>query len=332
VRGAQAVLALCLDLVGVEAPERMEPGRRVRWNLSVAALAASWGLIAVVVAEIDLDAVVLVFWRLALAGLTLAGALAVLGRLGLLRLPRDARLGMTAVGAALASHWSLFFLTIKLSSVAVAVLTVYTAPVFLALLAPLFLPEGRSRVALAALVPAAAGIVLIALAGEGGAPARPLALATGLGAAVTYAALVIATKHLTTVLPVPAITFWSYASAAAVLAPFLLTAPRVLPADATEAGALVLLGVVFTALSGFVYVSLLRRVTAQAIGILAFLEPVSAALLAWAILGQELGPAVAAGGVLVVLAGAVVVMREPGEAAVVEAPPFRPLPSARAEE
>jgi drug/metabolite transporter (DMT)-like permease len=86
----------------------------VRWNLSVAGLAASWGLIAVIVAGIDLDAVVLVFWRLALAGLALAAALALLGRARLLRLPAGARLGMAAVGAALALHWSLLFLTIKL--------------------------------------------------------------------------------------------------------------------------------------------------------------------------------------------------------------------------
>ena len=64
--------------------------------------------------------------------------------------------------------------------------------------------------------------------------------------------------------------------------------------------------------------TLLGNVTAQAIGVLAFLEPVSAALLAWAILGQSIGAAVLAGGVLVLLAGTIVVLREPADAAAVE--------------
>ena len=75
---------------------------------------------------------------------------------------------MLLVGAMLGAHWFLFFEAIKRSSVAVAVLTVYTAPLFLAVFAPMFLPERRSRVALVALAPAAVGLALIALAGDEG--------------------------------------------------------------------------------------------------------------------------------------------------------------------
>ena len=46
----------------------------MRWNLYVAALAASWGLISVIVAHVDLSATVLVFWRVAIAAVTVAVA------------------------------------------------------------------------------------------------------------------------------------------------------------------------------------------------------------------------------------------------------------------
>jgi drug/metabolite transporter (DMT)-like permease len=236
------------------------------------------------------------------------------------------------VGAVLGAHWFLFFETIKRSSVAVAVLTVYTAPIFLAAVAPLFLPERRSRVAIVALVPASAGLVLIALAGEeGGGAVDAVAVALGLAAAATYAALVIATKRLTFSVEPATIAFWNYAVAALVLAPFLLGVPRVLPEDA-EIAWVAVLGVVFTALSGLLYIWLLRRVTAQAIGILAYLEPVSAALLAWAVLDEQLTAPVLLGGALVVAAGLLVVVAEPDEAAPIEAPPVRPLPSTRGAE
>jgi DME family drug/metabolite transporter len=290
----------------------------VRWNVAVAALAASWGFISIIVAGVDLDATVLVFFRLALAALTIALILAVAPRRELLD-PGPLRRRVALAGCVLGAHWFLFFETIKLSSVAVAVLTVYTAPVFLALLAPLFLPEPRSRAALLALVPAAAGMALIALAGESGTHARPLAIACGLGAAVTYAALVIVVKQLTAVLDPRTVTVWTYGTAAVALSPFLFTADRVLPHGA-EIAYVLLLGVVFTALSGLIYVWLLRRVTAQAVGILAFLEPVSAALLAAAILDQPLGGAILVGGALVLAAGLLVVVYEPGDAAAVEAP------------
>ena len=298
----------------------------MRWNAAVAGLAASWGLISVIVAGVDLDAAILVFYRLVLAAATVAVAMTVVRRADLLALPRRA-LRLLVVGAALGAHWFLFFETIKLSSVAVAVLTVYTAPILLSLLAPVFLPEPRSRVALVALVPAAAGIALIALAGGEGADVRPLAVATGLGAALTYAGLLIATKRLTADVRPVAIIFWSYVVAGVSLAPFLLAADRVVPVGGDIAYVL-LLGIVFTALSGFVFVTLLRRVTAQAVGVLAYVEPVSAAVLAWLILDQSLGLAVIVGGALIVAAGIVVVVREPSDVAAVETSPVRPLPSA----
>lgn len=290
----------------------------MRWNVSIAALAASWGVISLIVAGVDLDATVLVFWRLSLAALTVGAVSLALRRRALLRLPRPVG-PVVLVGVVLAAHWFLFFETIKLASVAVAVLTVYTAPIFLSLLAPLVLPERRSRVALAALVPAAAGLVLIALAGEGGTHARPLALVTGIAAALTYAGLVIATKRLTATLHPATIAFWIYAVAAAALAPLLLLAPRVLPESGLDALGLAGLGILFTGISGFVYITLLGKVTAQAIGILAFLEPVSAALLAWALLDEPLGASVVAGGALVLAAGLAVVVWEPADAVALEA-------------
>lgn len=281
----------------------------MRWNLAVAGLASSWGFIAVIVAGVDLPAEALVFHRLVLAALALLAGFALVRRLDLIRVPIFGR-QLVVIGVLLGAHWFLFFQTIKLSSVAVAVLLVYTAPIAIALVAPLVLTERRSLVALVATLPASAGVALIGLAGDGEAELRPLALATGLGAALTYAALVLATKHVTASLPPPTITFWSYLVAALTVAPFVVGGGRLLPRDG-EIGYVVLLGVVFTALSGFAYVWLLRRVTAQAVAVLSYIEPVSAALLAWAILGESIGWEVVVGGLLIVAGGLTVVVREP---------------------
>ncbi|MBA3383177.1 MAG: DMT family transporter [Actinobacteria bacterium] len=292
----------------------------MRWKLAVATLATSWGLIAVIVRKVDLDAQVLAFYRLAFAGATLLFVAVVLRRLGLLRLTRH-RGVVALIGVTLAAHWFLYFATIKLSSVAVAVLLAYLAPLAIALLAPLVLPERRSRVALAALVPAGAGVALVALGGVDGGAVRPFALLTGLLTAATYAALVLLTKRIVADLPVLTLSFWTYAIAAIAVSPLLLDADRVLP-TANELPAVLALGVVFTALSGYLYIWSLRHVTAQTIGILAYIEPVSAALMAWAFLGESLDWQIVVGGALVIAAGATVVFLEPEDAAAPEVVPL----------
>jgi drug/metabolite transporter, DME family len=292
----------------------------MRWNVAAAALAASAGFIAVIVDGVDLSAEALVFYRLALAALVVAGGAAIARRLDVLR-ASDSRGRVVALGAVLGVHWLLFFATIKLSSVAVAVLTTYTGPLLLAAVAPEVLPERRSRVVLLALLPAGVGLALIALGGEEGTHARPLAIATGLGAAATYAAAVITAKQLTVRMAVPTIQFWVYVVGSAMTAPFLLLGGDVVPRGA-EIGYVLLLGIVFTALSGLCFVWLLRKVTAQAISTLGYLEPVSAALLAWAILGQELGWAILVGGALIIGAGLLVIVYEPAETPHLEAPPL----------
>jgi drug/metabolite transporter (DMT)-like permease len=294
----------------------------LRWNLAVAALAASWGLIAVIVRKVDLDAQVLVFYRLAFAALTLGLVALVLRQLAKLRLERH-RAWIAVIGVVLGAHWFLYFATIKLSSVAVAVLMAYLAPIAIALVAPFVLPEPRSRVALVALVPAAAGVALVALGGDEGGSVGPLALLAGLLTAATYAALVLMTKRIAADVPVLALSFWNYTIAAAAVTPLLLGADRVVP-TAEELPAVVALGVVFTALSGYLYITFLRHVTAQAIGVLAYIEPISAALMAWAFVDEALTWPVIVGGALVIAAGATVVFLEPADAAVPEAAPVTP--------
>jgi DME family drug/metabolite transporter len=174
-------------------------------------------------------------------------------------------------------------------------------------------------VGLAALALSAPGLVLIALGGEGGTPADAVAIATGLGAAVTYAFIIIGAKLVVPHVSPFGMAFWQYVIVSIVLAPFLAGAGRALP-DTGEWPYVLLLGAILTAVSGVLYIGLLRHVTAQAAGLLAYVEPVSASFLAWAILGQSLGWQVLVGGALVLAAGAVVVLYEEPQAVTPEAP------------
>jgi drug/metabolite transporter (DMT)-like permease len=289
-----------------------------RWNLAVAGIAASWGFVSVIAAGVDLPAAALVFWRCVIAAVTVPALVLVVRRLPLL-VVEQRRHQVMGLAFLVAVHWALLFETLKLASVAVAILTVYTAPIFLAVLAPLLLPEARSRIGLIALAISAPGIALIALGGEGGAAADPVAVGTGLGAAITYALIVIWTKSLVRNIAPVAVAFWSYAIVAVLLLPFALAGGRFLP-HGVDWVYVIALGALLTAAAGVLYMRALKDVTAQSAGLLAYLDPLSASLLAWAILGQNLGWQVIVGGVAVLAGGALVVLYEEAPEASPEAP------------
>jgi drug/metabolite transporter (DMT)-like permease len=293
----------------------------MRWNAALGALAASWGLIAVLAASVDLGAEALAFWRLALAALTLGAVAVGTGRASLLA--PQGRLGALALlGVVQGAHWLLFFEAVDHGSVALAVLTFYAAPLVIALVAPIVLPERYSPVVLVSCGVGAVGILAIALGGGGTEGGRsPLAIAAGLGSAVTYAALVILSKRLlAAAVPPVTIAFWDCLVGAAAVSPVLLVAERVVPSGTDEWAVALTLGIVFTGLSTLVYATLLRHVTAQAAGVLTFLEPVSGVALAWLLLDQRPGTATLVGGALVLAAGIVVVLLEPADASVADAP------------
>ncbi len=291
----------------------------MRWNLGLAGLAASWGLIAVLAGAVSVAAAPLAFLRLGLAAVTLAVVAVVARRLRAVR-PGPHLRALIALGIVQAAHWWLFFEAVKRGSVALAVLTFYLAPLFLAALAPVVLPERLSRVALGALVPGGAGIVLVALAGQDGGSFGWVAVACGIGSALTFALLVILSKRLLQAsVPPLTVAFWDCLVGSIVLAPTLVLSAAAIPEDAREWGAALLLGVVFTGFATLAYTALLRRVTAQAAGMLTFLEPVSAVLLAWLLLDETLSAQALVGGALVLAAGAAVVLLEPTEPHVSEA-------------
>ena len=293
----------------------------MRWNAALGALAASWGLIAVLAASVDLGAEALAFWRLALAAVTLGAVAVGTGRASLLA--PQGRLGALALlGVVQGAHWLLFFEAVDHGSVALAVLTFYAAPLVIALVAPIVLPERYSPVVLVSCGVGAVGILAIALGGGGTEGGRsPLAIAAGLGSAVTYAALVVLSKRLlAAAVPPVTIAFWDCLVGAAAVSPVLLVAERVVPSGTDEWAVALTLGIVFTGLSTLVYATLLRHVTAQAAGVLTFLEPVSGVALAWLLLDQRPGTATLVGGALVLAAGIVVVLLEPADASVADAP------------
>ena len=90
---------------------------------------------------ITIEAPSLVFWRVCIAGLAMAGWLAVANR-ALLILPRRTLLAVLGLGLLQGAHWICFFWSISLSNVSVALAAFATISLFTAITEPLI--ERRS--------------------------------------------------------------------------------------------------------------------------------------------------------------------------------------------
>jgi RarD protein len=211
-------------------------------------------------------------------------------------------------GVLLTFHWVMFLKALNNLSIGDAEFITYLAPVLVALLAPLLLQERLEGTTVMALLLALGGMYLISLTGQAGETAwNGAGIFYALIAAVTYAFLLIILKRLREDTPTLTISFYQTAINAALLLPFC--AFRYFPVSTRGWASLIILGTVHTALAGLVYVYAVKKVKAQHVGIIAYLEPLSAVVFGSIFLGEHPGWQDLVGGLLIIAAGAIVLRR-----------------------
>jgi drug/metabolite transporter (DMT)-like permease len=290
----------------------------------IAASAVVWGTMPLFLRVIDGASVVKVFARVFFAALTVWGWLIVAGRTGEVTGLSRAKLAQVSVqGLILTLNWFLFLSALDLTNVATAELLAYTGPVFVAALAPFVTGERFDARILVPLALSLAGIVTI-LAPQGLAVAggsQVLGAGLAFASALTYATLLLRSKKILRGVTGAALMAIEYPLASLVLSPFVMAAYARGdgPSGAVAYGALITIGVVHTALTGFMFLAGLRRTRTDQAAILTYAEPVSAVLFAAAFLGEGLTPPTAVGGALVVVGG-IIVTRLGGRPGPIEEP------------
>jgi len=208
-------------------------------------------------------------------------------------LKRDGR-AVLIMGAAMAGYNGSFFAALARTSVtAGTLLALCTAPLFVAVLARIFLHEPLTRPVLLALAAGLSGTALL-VGGQGGrdllrldyALGNLLALAAGLSYAV-YALVGRAKAHSA---PPASLAALSFTTAAILLTPFALANGLRLPTNVPAWLAVLYLGLVPTALAYALYLSGLRAVPATMASIGTLIEPLTASLLAALFLHERLTP------------------------------------------
>jgi drug/metabolite transporter (DMT)-like permease len=200
-----------------------------------------------------------------------------------------------------------YFYALAHTSVSNAVFTHYTAPVFVAVLAPLLIAEHLQRVTLISLPVAVVGMVLIILASGGlylDSVHLPGILA-GTASGVVYALIIIFTRRLGQLhLNQKAVLVLLWMTVF-ITAPVVFTMEYSL--DHRTFLLLLITGILHSTIAPLMYFSALRSVLAQHAAILGYIEPLAAIPLAFLFLSESPSFTALFGGLLIILSGYLVV-------------------------
>jgi drug/metabolite transporter (DMT)-like permease len=267
-----------------------------RGLLAIHAAVLLFGLSGLLGKLITAPPLVIVFSRTVLAALAL-GLLLVWRRQPVAAGAGRRMLMLAGAGLVLAAHWLTFFQAVQVSTVAVALLTFSTFPLFVTLLEPLWFEE---RLHLHDVLTAMTVLVGLALV----VPRFDLDDRVAVGAAwgtlsgFTFALLALLNRRLVQSLSPVLVGAWQNAVAAVLLVPFLGAADWTW--NARDVILLAVLGLVSTALAHVWFIYGLTHVRAQVAAIICALEPVYGIAMAVIVLGEAPSGRTALGGALII--------------------------------
>lgn len=291
------------------------PQRRGEVLALLAVACFSIAPIFVLVANPSFTALEIAFWRLAI-GAGFVGMLGLFTRTAMRIGPGQWR-RFVLYGLALALHLSAYVASLSFTSIAHVVALTYTSPVWITILSAIFLRERPTVGALAGLVVAIAGIVILsgfqpnygacdighghcAIVGDG------LALAAGLFSAI-YSVIgrIERARH-----PLFRYTFHVYGWAALWLLPaeIILAARHAYPLPAI--GAVIALGLIPLGIGHTLYNAALRRANPTLINLIVTQE-ITGGIILGALVLHQFPTMLSLIGVVVTLAGIVIVMLNP---------------------
>lgn len=278
--------------------------------LSILCAAALWGTMGIFVNQMTsfgFTSMQIIFWRALVAAVVLFGVLLIKDR-SLLRIRlRDCPIFIGTGVISFTCFSFCYFTAMHLSSLSVAAVLLYTAPVFVMLLSALLFHEKLNVYKLLAIVLTVAGCALVTGIASGSAKVSGLGILFGLGAGVGYALYSIFGRYGVERYHTLTVTAYTFLFAAVASLP--LSEPMNLFTKVTSPEVvfwILAVGIFTSALPYLLYTAGLTKVESGRAAVLATIEPVVAALIGVFVYGEQLDLYKVAGIVLVFAAVALI--------------------------
>ena len=254
---------------------------RAAAHLSLQVIVVLWGLTALLGHAISIDAIPLVWYRLLIVVAVLA--IYVPARGIAFRIPRQAALRYSLIGAIIGLHWLCFYGAIKVAGIATAVLALSTITFFTSLIEPIVF---RRRVVAAEVVIGAIVVGAAALIIQYELRASAVGLALSLGSALLAAIFGVLNGKLAHDERPERLMLYELVAALVVVSLFMPW-QFVVPSTA-DVGWLTVLAIACTVIPQVWIIYVLRTLSPFTVALTVNLEPVYSFLLAAVLLGQTL--------------------------------------------
>lgn len=261
---------------------------------------AIFGTLGLFVRNIPVSSGELALYRAVLAALLLAGFLAVTGqKIPFSEIKKDVPLLLLS-GVAMGINWILLFEAYRYTTVSVATLSYYFAPVIVTVVCPILFREKLTGKQIVCFVMSTVGLVMITGIGEMGGGNDMIGILFGLGAAVFYASVVLINKFIRGVEGIHR-TFLQFLAAIVVLIPYVLLTGGMTLGGMNAVGwvNLLIVGLIHTGVTYCMYFSALRDLPGQKAAILSYIDPLVAVLISVTVLGESMTLWQAVGGLLI---------------------------------
>ena len=269
-------------------------------RLQIVLSMAVWGTIPLFTRVIPVTSGELALYRALLAAAFIALYLVLRRQLpDLCALGRDLpKLALS--GAAMGFNWILLFEAYKYTTVSIATLSYYFAPVLVTILSPLLFREKLTRRGILCFVMSTVGLVFIIGTPTSAAGQHGIGIAFGMGAALLYAFVVLLNKSITRVSGLHR-TILQFIAAIAVLLPYVLATTGLHPEVLDGKGllCLLILGLAHTGIAYCLYFSNLKSVSGQEAAILSYVDPLVAVLVSVTLLHEPMTMPQLIGGALI---------------------------------
>ncbi|MBE6928965.1 MAG: EamA/RhaT family transporter [Ruminococcaceae bacterium] len=261
---------------------------------------AIFGTLGLFVRRIPVSSGELALYRAILATLLIAGFLLVTRqKIPFARIRRELPL-LLASGVAIGINWILLFEAYRYTTVSVATLSYYFAPVIVTIVCPFLFHEKLTVKQIICFIMSTLGIVMITGIGSLSGSRDLVGILFGLGAAVFYASAVLVNKFIKNVDGIHR-TFLQFLAAIVILLPYVLLTTGVHIGSLGGVGwiNLLIVGLIHTGVTYCMYFSSLREIPGQKAAILSYIDPLVAVLVSVTLLGEPMTLWQAVGGLLI---------------------------------
>ena len=258
-----------------------------------------FGTIAPFVRRINVGSGELALYRAVLAAVMVGGFLLITRQKLSVKDVKKELILLLLTGAAMGFNWILLFEAYKYTTVSVATLSYYFAPVIVMAVCPLLFRERMGARQIVCFVMSTAGLVLIT-GTAGGGSSDLLGIAFCLGAAVLYATVILLNKFIKGVTGLHR-TFVQFLAAIAVLTPYVMLTEgfNLGQLDGVGVGALLVVGLLHTGITYCLYFSALKELPGQEVAILSYIDPLMAVLVSVLWLDEAMTLPQVVGGLLI---------------------------------